>query len=107
MKFQEFFETSSALTAYIEIDRMKFIGNGLDEEYNLTLQELVSTGRDGTFDVELISKYLKTITKQRDQELTNGYAELAEIESDKAKGPLSKDWVAIKRRLLLMPYTCM
>ena len=91
---------------YLGIDRMKFFGKGLDEEYNMTLEKLISTGKDGTYDDEMISKYLKTIIKQRDQELTNGYAELADVENDKTKGPLSKEWIALKRKLFLMPYTC-
>ena len=61
-------------TGYLGIDRMKFIGKDLDEEYDMTLEELINTGKDGTYDAELISKYLKLIKKQRDEELTNGYA---------------------------------
>ena len=102
-KFQEFFEMP---TDYLGIYRMKFIGEGLDEEYDMTLEELINTGKDDTYDDEMVSKYLKTIKKQRDQQLINSYAQLAEVENNKSKGPLSKEWIALKRQLFLMPYTC-
>ena len=93
-------------TGYLGIDRMKFIGKDLDEEYDMTLEELISAGNDGIYDVELVSKYLKTIKKQRNAELMDGYAQLVVIESDEQKGPLSQDWITMKRNILLMPYTC-
>eukprot|EP01083_Nonionella_stella_P069031 183719_1 len=79
---------------------------GLDEEYNLTLEEVMdSRGDTGDVDDELVSKCLKTITKQRNQNLTAGYAQLAEIEAEKDQGSLSKPWMDKKRQMLLMPYT--
>eukprot|EP01083_Nonionella_stella_P278136 945736_1 len=81
----------------IGIERIRFIGLGLDEEYNLTLEQVMADASN----VELIAKYLKTMKKQRDEALERVCDELVQIESE---NPLSAAWKAKKKELLVMPY---
>eukprot|EP01084_Bolivina_argentea_P163317 284137_1 len=87
------------------IRRIKFIGNGLDEEYDMTLDQVLHSEVNGNVNQELIAKYLKLITKQRNENLIEGYAQLQRIENDRDKGPMSAEWMDQKRVVLLMPYT--
>eukprot|EP01083_Nonionella_stella_P069100 184036_1 len=78
----------------IAIERIRFVGVGLDDEYNLRMADAIASH------VELIAKYLKTMKKQRDETLGRVCGELVQIESEK---PLLAAWKAKKRELLLMP----
>eukprot|EP01084_Bolivina_argentea_P053595 98381_1 len=88
-------------TYYIGIQQIKFIGNGLDEDFDdITLDDVLNS--NNVVD-EKVSKYLKILDRKRDDEILSSYSQLAVIE--KNDQILTKEWINKQKETLLLPYT--